>query len=97
MARASRRAHDGGKRVRPISGVSPQRTARPGPNPRGHPTSSTVRSSKGCGRPEMQASIAKLGFETGSLTAREFGAKLGEEAHSWEAAVNESGVKLDRL
>jgi hypothetical protein len=43
----------------------------------------------------MQASIAKLGFETRSLTAREFGAKLDEEAHSWEAAVSESGVKLD--
>jgi len=50
---------------------------------------------EGLRAPEMQASIAKLGFETGSLTAREFGAKLGEEAHSWEAAVNESGVKLD--
>ncbi len=36
MARASGRAHDGRKRVRPISGVSTQRTARPGPNPRGH-------------------------------------------------------------
>jgi hypothetical protein len=43
----------------------------------------------------MQASIAKLGFETRGLTAREFGAKLDEEARSWEAAVNESGVKLD--
>ena len=50
---------------------------------------------EGLRAPEMQASIAKLGFETRSLTAREFGAKLDEEAHSWEAAVNESGVKLD--
>src|SRR6478735_4625454 len=36
MARASGRAHDGGKRIRPVSGVSTQRTACPGPNPRGH-------------------------------------------------------------
>ena len=50
---------------------------------------------EGLRTPELQASIAKLGFETRSLTAREFGAKLDEEAHSWEAAVNESGVKLD--
>lgn len=50
---------------------------------------------EGLRAPEMQASIAKLGFETRGLTAREFGAKLDEEARSWEAAVNESGVKLD--
>ena len=50
---------------------------------------------EGLRTPEMQASIAKLGFETRGLTAREFGAKLDEEARSWEAAVNESGVKLD--
>jgi tripartite-type tricarboxylate transporter receptor subunit TctC len=50
---------------------------------------------EGLRAPEMLASIAKLGFETRNLTAREFGAKLDEEAHSWEAAVNESGVKLD--
>jgi tripartite-type tricarboxylate transporter receptor subunit TctC len=43
----------------------------------------------------MQASIAKLGLETQGLTAREFAAKLDEEARNWEAAVNESGVKLD--
>jgi hypothetical protein len=45
--------------------------------------------------PGMQASIATLGFETRSLTARKFGAKLDEETHSWEVAVNESGAKLD--
>ena len=42
---------------------------------------------EGLRAPEMQASIAKLGFETRGLTAREFGAKLDEEARSWEAAV----------
>ena len=45
--------------------------------------------------PELQASIAKLGLQTRSLTPREFGAKLADEAHDWEAAVTESGVKID--
>jgi len=30
-----------------------------------------------------------------SLTPREFGAKLADEARDWEAAVMESGVKVD--
>jgi tripartite-type tricarboxylate transporter receptor subunit TctC len=50
---------------------------------------------EGLRSPDMQASIAKLGLETQGLTAREFAAKLDEEARNWEAAVNESGVKLD--
>jgi tripartite-type tricarboxylate transporter receptor subunit TctC len=45
--------------------------------------------------PELQASIAKLGLEARSMTPAEFGAKLAKEAHDWEAAVKESGVKLD--
>jgi tripartite-type tricarboxylate transporter receptor subunit TctC len=45
--------------------------------------------------PELQASIAKLGLEARSMTPAEFGAKLANEARDWEAAVKESGVKLD--
>jgi tripartite-type tricarboxylate transporter receptor subunit TctC len=45
--------------------------------------------------PELQASIAKLGLEARSMTPAEFGAKLAKEAHDWEAAVKESGVKLE--
>ena len=45
--------------------------------------------------PEMQASIAKLGMETRSLTAREFADKLAEEERSWADAIRESGIKVD--
>jgi tripartite-type tricarboxylate transporter receptor subunit TctC len=45
--------------------------------------------------PELQASIAKLGLETKRMTPAEFGAKLSDEARDWEAAVKESGVKVD--
>lgn len=45
--------------------------------------------------PELQASIAKLGLESKVMTPAEFGAKLADEARDWEAAVKESGVKLD--
>ena len=44
---------------------------------------------------ELQVSIAKLGLQTRSLTPREFGAKLTDEARDWQAAVTESGVKID--
>ena len=44
---------------------------------------------------ELQASIAKLGLEARSMTPTEFGAKLVNEARDWEAAVTESGVKLE--
>jgi tripartite-type tricarboxylate transporter receptor subunit TctC len=50
---------------------------------------------QGLKSPEMRASIAKLGMEVRSMTAREFAARLAEEARIWEAAVNESGVKMD--
>jgi len=40
-------------------------------------------------------SIAKLGLQTKSMTPREFAAKLADEARDWEAAVTESGVKID--
>jgi tripartite-type tricarboxylate transporter receptor subunit TctC len=50
---------------------------------------------EGLSSPEMRASIAKLGMEARSLTAREFAALLADEARLWEAAVNESGVKMD--
>jgi tripartite-type tricarboxylate transporter receptor subunit TctC len=52
-------------------------------------------SSEGLNSPEMRASIAKLGMEARSMTAREFAAQLADEARLWEAAVNESGVKMD--
>jgi tripartite-type tricarboxylate transporter receptor subunit TctC len=45
--------------------------------------------------PEMQASIAKLGMETRSFTAREFADKLAEEQRIWAAAIRESGIKVD--
>jgi tripartite-type tricarboxylate transporter receptor subunit TctC len=50
---------------------------------------------EGLSSPEMRASIAKLGMEARSMTAREFAAQLADEARLWEAAVNESGVKMD--
>jgi tripartite-type tricarboxylate transporter receptor subunit TctC len=50
---------------------------------------------EGLRAPELQASIAKLGLETRSMSAAEFSAKLDEEARNWEAAVKESGVKID--
>src|SRR5262245_32048383 len=50
---------------------------------------------EGLKSPELQASIAKLGLQTRSMTPREFGAKLADEARDWEAAVTESGVKID--
>jgi tripartite-type tricarboxylate transporter receptor subunit TctC len=50
---------------------------------------------EGLSSPEMQASIAKLGMDARSMTAREFAALLADEARLWEAAVNESGVKMD--
>jgi len=43
----------------------------------------------------VQASIAKFGLQTSSMTPREFGAKLADEARDWEAAVTDSGVKID--
>jgi tripartite-type tricarboxylate transporter receptor subunit TctC len=50
---------------------------------------------EGLRAPELQASIAKLGLETRSMSAAAFSAKLDEEARNWEAAVKESGVKID--
>ena len=44
--------------------------------------------------PELQASLAKLGLQTKSMTPREFAAKPAD-ARDWEAAVTESGVKID--
>jgi hypothetical protein len=43
----------------------------------------------------MRVSIAKLGMEVRSMTARELAAQLGDEAHLRAAAVTESGVKMD--
>jgi tripartite-type tricarboxylate transporter receptor subunit TctC len=45
--------------------------------------------------PEFNASIAKLGLEARSMTPQQFDAKLADEARDWEAAVKESGVKID--
>ena len=50
---------------------------------------------EGLKSPELQASIAKLGLQTRSMTPREFASKLAVEARDWEAAVTESGVKID--
>jgi hypothetical protein len=48
--------------------------------------------------PEMQASIAKLGMETRSFTAREFADKLVEEERVWAAAIRDPGPKsIDTL
>ena len=44
---------------------------------------------------KMRASIAKLGMETRSFTAREFADKLAEEERIWAAAIRESGIKVD--
>jgi tripartite-type tricarboxylate transporter receptor subunit TctC len=44
---------------------------------------------------DIQASIAKLGLEPRSVTPQEFAARLADETRLWEAAVKESGVKLD--
>jgi tripartite-type tricarboxylate transporter receptor subunit TctC len=44
---------------------------------------------------EFKASIAKLALEVRSMTPQQFDAKLGEEARVWDAAVRESGVKID--
>src|SRR5262249_34817667 len=45
--------------------------------------------------PELQASLAKLGLQTKSVTPGDFAAKLADKARDWEAAVTESGVKID--
>jgi len=45
--------------------------------------------------PDAQASIARLGLEGRSMSPREFAAKFAAEARDWEAAVTESGVKID--
>lgn len=50
---------------------------------------------EGLKAPEIKASIAKLGLEARSMTAQQFGEKLADEARDWEAAVRESGVKID--
>jgi tripartite-type tricarboxylate transporter receptor subunit TctC len=50
---------------------------------------------EGLSSPEMRTSIAKLGMEARNMTAQEFAAQLADEARLWEAAVNESGVKMD--
>ena len=50
---------------------------------------------EGLKAPEIQASIAKLGLETRSVTPQEFTATLADETRLWDAAVKESGVKLD--
>jgi tripartite-type tricarboxylate transporter receptor subunit TctC len=45
--------------------------------------------------PQLQAAVAKLGMSTKPMTAAEFQAKLVQESRDWEAAVAESGVKVD--
>jgi tripartite-type tricarboxylate transporter receptor subunit TctC len=50
---------------------------------------------EGLKAPEIKASIAKLGLEVRSMTSQQFGEKLADEARDWEAAVRESGVKID--
>jgi tripartite-type tricarboxylate transporter receptor subunit TctC len=50
---------------------------------------------EGLKAPEFKASIAKLALEVRSMTPQQFDAKLAEEARDWDAAVRESGVKID--
>jgi tripartite-type tricarboxylate transporter receptor subunit TctC len=51
--------------------------------------------SEGLKAPEFKASIAKLALEVRSMTPQQFDAKLAKEARDWDAAVRESGVKID--
>ena len=50
---------------------------------------------EGLRTPDVQASIARLGMETRSMSPADFTAALADETRLWEAAVRESGVKLD--
>jgi tripartite-type tricarboxylate transporter receptor subunit TctC len=50
---------------------------------------------EGLKSPELRANIARLGLEAKSMTPSEFAKKLADEARDWEAAVRESGVKID--
>lgn len=50
---------------------------------------------EGMKTPDVLASIAKLGLEARALTPQEFTARMADEARLWEAAVKESGVRLD--
>ena len=45
--------------------------------------------------PEFKTSIAKLALEVRSMMPQQFDAKLADEARNWDAAVRESGVKID--
>ena len=70
--------------------------ARPGPNAqRGGIDKLNGALNEGLKSPELQASMAKLGLQPRTMTPREFGAKLADEARDWQAAVTESGVKID--
>jgi len=50
---------------------------------------------EGLALPELEQSITRLGIEVRRMSAREFSLELDEEARRWEAAVKESGVKMD--
>jgi tripartite-type tricarboxylate transporter receptor subunit TctC len=50
---------------------------------------------EGLASPELEQSITRLGIEVRRMSAREFSRELDEEARRWEAAVKESGVKMD--
>jgi tripartite-type tricarboxylate transporter receptor subunit TctC len=50
---------------------------------------------EGLASPELEQSITRLGIEVRRMSAREFSRELDEEARRWEAAVTESGVKMD--
>jgi tripartite-type tricarboxylate transporter receptor subunit TctC len=50
---------------------------------------------EGLKAPEFKASIAKLALEVRSMTPQQFDSKLADEARDWDAAVRESGVKID--
>jgi tripartite-type tricarboxylate transporter receptor subunit TctC len=50
---------------------------------------------EGLASPELEESITRLGIEVRRMSAREFSRELDEEARRWEAAVKESGVKMD--
>jgi tripartite-type tricarboxylate transporter receptor subunit TctC len=45
--------------------------------------------------PEIQAAVAKLGFQARALSAQEFGTVLAEQVRLWAAVARETGVRLD--
>ncbi|HTP90304.1 MAG TPA: tripartite tricarboxylate transporter substrate binding protein [Xanthobacteraceae bacterium] len=45
--------------------------------------------------PEIQAAVAKLGFQVRPLSPQQFGTELADQVRLWSAVARETGVKLD--